>query len=439
MPHHNIYFQKYTGKSCCWLLCWIMVFCPYLWAQNAKKYLRPVVLKAITEFAGLYQDIQPQIATLNGKDIRNNCFAPGKYRLDISHPAYFPVTDTLVIAKGDDALVVEKKLLAKPVKLKFSITHNISPPETAPACQFTLYPKSTMIAQKINNGELVHVGRYIVQIETPGYKVIRREVIVAPSVLPQIITEKLNAIPRSISFDIGYKGYKETEKASRIMIDGGWINVRDTFMPGSVYDAYIEFVSGKTANTRIQVEPGTGPFSILLQLDQLKIYKFSLQQNAMAIDGIIYEYELYADAIRIPEHAIQIFKNGRRFFFVIGVQPQARDLQIYSGYLFTRRALAKLHLGVGFLNKINIPRLLIHLQKLRDKDRQSSQALNAIEKMLASYRCRRQLKKLPDKELISLLKYLKSWLAAAPAEEQDRINKVIGEVKSFCLNQPTKT
>ena len=152
---------------------------------------------------------------------------------------------------------------------------------------------------------------------------------------------KLIALARSISFDIGYKGYKETEKASRIMIDGGWINSRDVFLPGTQYEMAIEFARGKTTNVQMLIEPGSGPFQICLQPDELKIYKFSLRQNTIILDGVSYEYELYADAIKIPEHAIQVFADGRRFFYIIGVQAPARYLNVYAGYFLARATIGQ--------------------------------------------------------------------------------------------------
>ena len=138
---HNIFSPKHAAKSC-WLLCWIMIFGPGMWAQNSKEVARLVMVKTITEFADLPQQVQPEIVTLNGKDIRNTRFSPGKYRLDISHPGYFPITDTLMVAPGAEALVIEKKLLARPVQLKFSITHNVSPPETRRPVSSLSIPKT---------------------------------------------------------------------------------------------------------------------------------------------------------------------------------------------------------------------------------------------------------------------------------------------------------
>jgi hypothetical protein len=62
--------------------------------------------------------IRPQIASLDGKDIRKHLFKPGKYTLEIQHPGYYPLSRTIIIPQKT-SFSIQEKLVAKPRKVYF--------------------------------------------------------------------------------------------------------------------------------------------------------------------------------------------------------------------------------------------------------------------------------------------------------------------------------
>ncbi len=104
-----------------------LLACPWCEAQSEDKGC-VIELRILYDF----QRLEPMIATLDHKDLRNCTFAPNKYRLFIEHPGFFPIREEIVICEGQKVLRIERILCAKPVMVRLFIAYNLEPPQDLP-------------------------------------------------------------------------------------------------------------------------------------------------------------------------------------------------------------------------------------------------------------------------------------------------------------------
>ena len=449
--------------------------------------------------------LDPEIANLNGKDARDNYFAPGSYRMELVHPGFFPISEEIVIPAGQKVLhiervlrakprriqvkithdvppegiapylislalfdkpqetrvvrdgdeiqpgyyflniaqqayepvtnekqlvwpaeepfVIEKELVAKQVVIKLNISYDVEPPKDLSECQ-ALFLDQQGIPHFATDGSRIKPSNYELEIQRPGYAFgPRKPIYIAPSDQPYQITEKLIAKPRPISVE-----NFETYPYQLINATTGKdITFNDKFKPGEEVDCIVKFRRFETVRARIKVIPGEGPFIANTPLKKLVKYEFTSRQNLLEMDNMQYPFVLYADAESIESHLIECESApGRRWLYTIWVDPTAKNLVVYAGYRFAAVLLDRVAVsGIPRLDKINIPRLIEHLEQVaRREARGYAAATEALAALLDDPASQAKLKVAPKVELAQLLQQVQSWPIAA-GEAQTRWQAVI--------------
>jgi len=337
---------------------------------------------------------------------------PGSYILRILKDAYEPVEVKKHIWPDEKPMVLEQQLVAKQVLLNVSIVYDIQAPLNLENYTVALIDKLTLIPRFVPPGGKVKPGSYFLDIQRPGYTFgPKQEMEIEPSEQPYNINKKLLAKPRKISFDM----VKDVLiPAKEILVNGKPISFNDTFSPGITIDMVIKFNDYKTVKKATVIPPGEGPFVESVSLTKLDKYEFNVRTNSMKIDGIEYNYELYADSEPIESHLIQMEKGVGRIYYTIRVEKEAKNLKVFCGYLFAQREIEQIRLGVPMMNNIHIARLIEHLETKRKGERGVREVLDIMEAMLGKYDQRRMLKQCAPTEIDQLMQYIENLKTADP-------------------------
>ena len=163
-----------------------------------------IELGIVVEFpAG--EPIAPEIATLDGQDVRTHTFPPGKYLLDIRHPGFVPIREEVVIPAGSGRFAIARTLKPKPRVVHLNITHDTPPPEHLAPYRITLAPMDNPQAEQIiKHGDEIRPFAYIIKISQEAYQPIEQQKYVFPDDLPLVIEAKLVAKPVPIVVHVVY-------------------------------------------------------------------------------------------------------------------------------------------------------------------------------------------------------------------------------------------
>lgn len=351
---------------------------------------------------------------------------PGSYIMRITKECYEPVESRKHIWPAEQPMVLEQQLVAKQVTLKVNIVYDIEPPAGLDPYSVSLIDKVSSIPRFVPDGGKVKPGSYYLDVQRPGYSFGPKvDIDIEPSEQPYHINKKLLAKPRRISFDMVDQLTKSMVPAFEIQINGKPVSFSDTFQPGSQIDLMVKFKQYKTVRKTTSIVPGEGPVVEPVPLKPLTKYEFNVKANTMTIDGVKYDYELYADADPIEAHLIQMEKGVGRVFYSIWAEKEAKNLKVFCGYLFTQREMEQLRLGVGIMNSIHIPKLIEHLETKSKGERGRREALEIMEQMLSKYDTKRMLKQCAPTEIDQLMQYIEGWKVQDP---NDRVRmKTVSE------------
>ena len=113
------------------------------------------------------------------------------------------------------------------------------------------------------------------------------------------------------------------------------------------------------------------------------------------------------------------------------VDPKAKNLKVYAGYMFAQRPFDRIQLGVGRMNSIDVPKLIEHLERKSTGGRGHREALEIMEKMLRVYSGRRMLKQAAGTEIDQLMQYIEGWKELTDSRERVRTKMVIDSLEAL--------
>ncbi len=344
---------------------------------------------------------------------------PGLYILRITKEAYEVIETKKYVWPAAKPFVIENQLIAKQVQFCLNVVYDIEPPANLAPFKFSLIDKLTGIPCFVYfRGKKVRPGAYFLYIQRPGYKFgPRLEIEILPSEQPYRITQKLFARPRRLAFEVINSSGNILVSAQQILVNGNPVSKDQTFLPGSEVMLELRFARYQTVRKQITIIPGAGPFIVKVPLVALKAYGFYLTKPYRVFDGIKYNYRFYADSKKIEDHLSVSAKERSRFYFQIWVHPQTKNLKVAAGYMFALFPVDKHRLRVVRMANIDVAELIKHLER-KSANGGRSQALQILEKMLESPRCRHRLKLAGATAIDQLRQYVKTWKDLFQTKEQ---------------------
>ncbi len=312
---------------------------------------------------------------------------PGEYTFKLKKYAYEDIELRRSVVPDETPFVLDREMIAKKVVLNINIVHDIEPPTNLAPFTVSLIDKITMIPSSVQNGNRIKPGSFWLDVQRPGYTFGgRQDFEIRPSEEPQLINKTLKAKPRSISFNIMNEDGIMIE-AFEILVNGQKIDYQKSFQPGTELDLVAKFKKYKTVQQRITIVPGEGPYVAQIPLKLLVPYEFVLSRNEEVLDNIKYPYIFYADSQPIePQHTEAEKSSGStRTYYTVNVDPTARNLRVFAGYLFTQKKLTELRTGVGVFTNISVDNLIEHLkQKVRNEGNNPAAIIPTMERIISA-------------------------------------------------------
>mgnify|MGYP002349693977 CR=1 FL=1 len=131
---------------------------------------------------------------LNGKDVRDTSFKPGKYSLDIQSPGYVSMKEDIVIPPAEEPYSIERVLVTKPRAVQEKIIFDVKPPEELQPYKITLAPIDKPKNERIvKSGDLVKPNSYVLTITKEAYEPLEAKKHVWPAEAPLVLDYTLIA------------------------------------------------------------------------------------------------------------------------------------------------------------------------------------------------------------------------------------------------------
>ncbi len=215
--------------------------------------------------------IEAELIHLNGKDVRENTFAPGKYQLDIQQPGYIPLSETLCLTPGDGPFYLEKILISKPRILQEKITYDVPGKDMqSKPYKITLAPLGKPEQEKqYKQGDMVKPGSYMVRIVQYAYEPIAIKKHVWPSEDPWTLEDRLIAKKLPLNIHVTYDiepvdkseacGVSLLEKSTNIshMVQDG-----DLIKPGKYFLNIERAGYDFSEKQEMEIEPSEKPYTV---------------------------------------------------------------------------------------------------------------------------------------------------------------------------------
>lgn len=175
----------------------------YLIQSRLESMPREIELSVTGDFPP--DRIDPEVAALGGKDVRDNTFKPGKFQLDIQQPGYFSLKEDLVIPPGEKSFLIEKVLKSKPRLIKEKITFDVKATEDTPPHKISVALAENPKAEKlIKEGESLKPGVYILRITREAYETVEERKYIWPAEEPYAIEKEMVAKEVMIRINVTY-------------------------------------------------------------------------------------------------------------------------------------------------------------------------------------------------------------------------------------------
>ncbi|BBM81901.1 Zn-dependent protease [Candidatus Uabimicrobium amorphum] len=149
--------------------------------------------------------IDPEIVALNGKDVRDNVFQPGTYRLKISQPGYATIEEAVTIPKDAKTFVISRTLSTNVRKVITQISYDVQDNKRP---QITMEKIGTKEKILINSDTKIKPDSYLLHIYQQHYFPIVSKVHVWPDDRPYVMQFQLVSKPVRIRLDVRYDDKK---------------------------------------------------------------------------------------------------------------------------------------------------------------------------------------------------------------------------------------
>jgi hypothetical protein len=267
------------------------------------------------------------------------------------------------------------------------------------------------------------------EISRPGYTFLpgKQEIQILPGSKPFLVKEKLFAKARPLSFEMTFES--KLIKAIEVLLDGKQVKAEDLFKPGQEYSLTAKFEEYKTANRRINIPPGEGPFVVDLQL--VKLHKFEIRvakqyyetSFGMVLDNIRYTLELYVDNEQVEAHHIHREGGINLIYANFYALKHIRNMKISCGFYYDD-GVASSTQPVTFrdLRKIDGTLLSEHLRELAKNN--PSNALKRMETILEDPQDKAKISSLSREDREKLVNLLRD-LELRDKSQQETRNELI--------------
>ncbi|WP_372370812.1 protein kinase [Candidatus Uabimicrobium sp. HlEnr_7] len=240
----------------------------YLWLQPhlSISVQKPQKVDSIT--TGVFpkgEQIDPEILSLNGKNIRDNTFMPGEYILKISQPGYYPINKKIHIYSFP--YIIKEELKTIPRKIDIKISHDIKPKEKTPY-KVTFTSLNNPNQYEVQKGDSIAPDSYKVNIKQRGFEDYIGKIHIWPDdrqyTLQVKMTAKLIPIYISTNMDDFLANIKDMFTDVSQSIQSG-----EKIKPGK-YLLQISHPNCKTITKQINIAPGPNKYQFKFKLNFLQ-------------------------------------------------------------------------------------------------------------------------------------------------------------------------
>ncbi len=363
----------------------------------------------------------------------NDELKPAEYQITIEKEGFETLTARPVIDPEERAFILKYQLISKPIEILIDISYDIEPPASLPDATVTFIEEQSGAGRNVSHGKLIKPGEYSLDVGRPGYKFENKgkKLLLMPGTEPFLVKEKLFAKPRSLSFDMQFKTI--LVKASAIFIDGQPVKASDTFKPGQDCQLLAKFKDYKTAQKRIKVPPGEGPYVVDLELTKFSGFEFHIgkrffekdtKEPVLMLDNIRYSLEIFADNEPVESH--QIFGEMGVGFYTgnFYAASDSKKMRFVQAFYFDE-ADAGNEMRLPDLRRIDAHRLSEHLKAVAK--RSPKDALKRVSALMNDKSDKPKILNLSREEKDQLMGFLRDLELTDPRDQQER-NKIVKEL-----------
>ena len=288
---------------------------PHLTAQNGCR----IELRITGDFPA-NEPIDPEVVALDGVDVRNRSFQPGRHQLTIDQTGYFSLKEELVIPAEAKIFKLERVLVTRPRIFSSQMRFDVTPSKLPWPVQVTIAPISEPDnAHKLVNGDSIKPGAYKIRIMSEGYHPIVKKVYVWPHNVPYIAKDQLIAAGvelRIVGKDCRFFLIDLNTSVPHLLLDG--LKVK----PGTYDLKYENFKEHSVIRRRINIFPSSQPY--VLGKPIALPPSDSHQKRKLAFQFLADDKELVL--------ASSITINGRDFSFADSLFAPGSDIKIVARF-----------------------------------------------------------------------------------------------------------
>lgn len=318
-----------------------IVFCVIFSGIFAQNYREVEVDWDITGDFPQGERVDPQIFNFNGKDARENMFAPGKYTLEIIHEGYLPVTEEVVIPPQKKTYFLQKVLISKKRKVHIDLKYDIAPQQGSAPCEIYLQAIAKDEVLNVSEGLLLKPNSYLFTIKKQGYYTLSVRKHVWPDERPFVIEDTL--ISRLVPLLFKISDSKSKNVIIRDIPSGTHlvVNNNDKIKPGK-YHLLISNTNGQQNVRDINIYPSDKAFTV---------EEFAGEENGDTLQ-LLFSCKDEDENVQIPH---EVLVNGQRLHGQIFSQGEKLNIVV------------KFKSHATYRSKVTFPTSVIHvpLQKLK--------------------------------------------------------------------------
>lgn len=218
----------------------------HLYLENDSMFAKNVLLLLIFVFAAIhntfanelrevrlfigttffcYYIYDPDVARLDGQNIKDNLFAPGEYELYLEHEGFHPLRKIVEIPAGEGGFCIRETLKPRKRPISFKVMYDI-PMSSQEKLLDWQNPISFKLGvtpnsmHEVRTGSFLQPSNYYLEISKHGYETIKKSIIIPPGVAEYKFFEMLNAKKVHVDICVEYDVKPKSSKGLQITLVG---------------------------------------------------------------------------------------------------------------------------------------------------------------------------------------------------------------------------
>lgn len=176
---------------------------PVVIKKTMETLPRDFKVKIISGFS--QEPLEVEECTLGSRPVAEGPYKPGSYELVIAHPGYFSSRDKIEVIPGTGTQEVTQTLMPKKRKIMPEITFDTTPVVDSPLEVIRMRKEGRTEAYRIQKGDEMDTGEYLVTIEKEGFDTIAdKRITIRPDERPYELKEMMEASMVEILIEIFY-------------------------------------------------------------------------------------------------------------------------------------------------------------------------------------------------------------------------------------------